>query len=63
MQIFVMNMTFISSREVKILYILFVANIYFFQFTRWIKSHIRDKKKMNILYLLLYIKNVAHYLI
>ena len=52
---FVVNMTFISSREVKKIYISFVPSALmkytFFHFTRWNKSHIHSKH-LNILYLL-----------
>ena len=64
-QMFVVNMTFISSREVKKMYISFVPsawkNAYFirafgrmkytcFHFTRWNKSHI-NSKHLNIRYI------------
>ena len=53
-QMFVVNMTFISSREVK--KCIFHSclrhswNIHFFHFTRWNKSHIHSKH-LNILYI------------
>ena len=54
-QMFVVNMTLISSREVKNMYISFVPSALmkytFFHFTRWNKSHIHSKH-LNILYLL-----------
>ena len=53
---FVVNMTFISSREVKKIYISFVPSAplkyTFFHLTRWNKSHIHSKY-LNILYLLM----------
>ena len=53
-QMFVVNMTFISSREVKKMYISFVPlalmKYTFFHFTRWNKSHIHSKH-LNILYI------------
>ena len=52
---FVENMTFISSREVKKMHISFVPSALmkytFFHFTRWNKSHIHSKH-LNILYIL-----------
>ena len=52
---FVVNMTFISSHEVKKMYISFVPSALmkytFFHFTRWNKSHIHSKH-LNILYIL-----------
>ena len=54
-QMFVANMTFISSREVEKMYISFVPSALmkytFFHFTRWNKSHIHSKH-LNILYVL-----------
>ena len=53
-QMFVVNMTFISSREVKkcILHscLRHSWNIHFFHLTRWNKSHIHSKH-LNILYI------------
>ena len=52
---FVVNMTFIASREVKKMYISFVPlalmKYTFFHFTQWNKSHIHSKH-LNILYIL-----------
>ena len=54
-QMFVVNMTFISSREVKKMYISWVPSSLmkytFFHFTRWNKGHIHSKH-LNILYIL-----------
>ena len=53
-QMFGVNMTFISSREVKKMYISFVPSALMkytsFHFTRWNKSHIHSKH-LNILYI------------
>ena len=51
-----MNMTFVSSREVKkIVYFIcgfmaYILEMYIFDFTRWNKSHIHNKN-LNIFYL------------
>ena len=62
-QMFVVNMTFISSREVKKMYISFVPSALmkytFFHFTRWNKSHIHSKH-LNILYILLLLVNPCY---
>ena len=63
-QMFVMNMTFISSREVKKMYISFVPSALmkytFFHFTRWNNSHIHFKH-LNILYLFYYLHANARF--
>ena len=52
-KIFIMNMTYFIKWSEKYIYISFVVsllmNFFFSHFTGWNKSHILDKKKLNIL--------------